>query len=128
MSTNCRLTEAGSVTLDRVFVRLPPQQIRTLLLAIAARLDDGFTKANVEQFCSELVALSADDDLMIEPIVAYQGAQLPLVIDAFKDASPSLELVFMTPALLADLAESEVRALFGDISVRRIPGPTEIAG
>ena len=109
------------MTLDRIFVRLQPEQIRTLLLAIAGRLDDGFTRADAEQFCSDLATLSADDDLLIEPIVTYEGVQLPLVIEAFKDASPSLELVFMTPALLADVAEREVRSLFGDIGVRRTP-------
>jgi hypothetical protein len=116
------------MTLDRVFVHLQPEQIRTLLLAIAARLDGGFTPVDVEQFCSDLPTQSADDDLLIEPIVVYQGAQLPLVIDAFKHDSPSLELVFMTPAVLADLVEGEVRASFGDISLRRLPSRPGMAG
>jgi hypothetical protein len=109
------------VTLDRVFIDLAPEQIRTLLVAIAARLDDGFTAADAEQFCTNLVAAAVDDDLLIEPGVTFRGARLPFAIDAFKGESESVELVFFAPAVLADLVESEVRATLGDVGVRRVP-------
>jgi hypothetical protein len=115
------------MTLDRVFVDLTPDQIRTLLLALANRLDKGFTTADAEQFCSDLLASSADDDLLIEPIVEFQGVELPFAIDAFKSESALVQLVFLTPAVLADLVEAEVRASLGDVSIRRIPTPPGVA-
>jgi hypothetical protein len=108
-----------SMTLDRVFVHLAPDQIRALLVALANRFDDGFTTADAEQFFSRLAASSADDDLLIEPIVAFQGSRLPFAIDAFKGESALVELVFLTPPVLADLVETELRVI-GDVSMRRV--------
>lgn len=111
----------GLMKLDRLFVDLAPEQVRMLLLAVANRLDSGFTATDVEQFCEDLARVEPDDDLLVEPTVRFQGDELPFVVDAFKNETDILEIAFIAPAVLVDLVQEEIRRSFGELKVRRIP-------
>jgi hypothetical protein len=106
--------------LDRLFADLVPEQLRMLLLAVASRFDSGFTAIEVERFCLDLAEVEPDDDLLVEPIILFQGEELPFVVDAFKNETDTLEVAFIAPAALADVVEEEIRRSLGGIDVRRI--------
>jgi len=108
--------------LDRVFVDLPHDKVRVLLLALAQRLDGGFTAADAEEFSTDQSVLASDDDLLIEPMVLFGGEQLPFVVDVLSHDADTTALVFIVPRVLATLVQEEIRASFGVTPMRVISG------
>ena len=65
-----------------------------------------------------------DDDLLIEPMVSYQGRPLPLVLDVFFEEGSPPELAVLAPAPLLTLVVEQIRASLGarDVRVLRAEG------
>jgi hypothetical protein len=108
--------------LDRVFVALTDGQLKSLLLEVASHLRGGLTTGEIEQFCAGVAALEPDDDLLIEPSVAFRGEELPFVVDVFKDEHGALEAVFLLAPALTSLVQDEARSLAGAAAVRSMLG------
>ena len=108
--------------LDRVFVNVTDDQLKSLLLQLASHLGHGLTADEIEDFCAGVVALEPDDDLLIEPAVSFGGEELPFVVDVFKDEHCALEAVFLVAPEITSLVEDEARSLVGGAAVRKILG------
>jgi hypothetical protein len=105
--------------LDRVFVNLKLEQLRVLLVGVARHLE-GFADADVEEICGKVANLESDDDVLVEPIVRFQGKSMPLVVNVFGSEAEINEVVFIVPASLADLVQAECRRLVDSGAIRRI--------
>ena len=105
--------------LDRVFVQVDGEQLRAVLLAIASQLE-GFTSGDIDRLCEDVSALDFDDDALVEPDVSFQGTATPFVVDVFKDAQGSLEIVFLLSPVLTSLVEVAARSVVGTTAVRSI--------
>ncbi len=108
--------------LDRLFVDLPLDKVRVSLLALARRLDGGFTGAEAEQFCADLARLETEDDLLLERTVLVGGFEAPFVIDVLGHDKDAFSLAFIAPRMLAALVQEEIRAACGVTTIRVIPG------
>ena len=111
--------------LDRIFFELPGDQVRRLLVGVARQLEEGFTVEESEQFCANLVTLGDGEDLLIEPIVLFQGHPSPFVVNAFKQGSENYELVFIVPEVLAELVTVVAGDACGQVPVRILPSEAE---
>ena len=107
------------MNLDRVFAQVTGDQLNAVLLALVPRLE-GFSADEIGRLCADVAALEADDDVLIEPTISFQGAPLPFVIDVFKDAEGALEVVFMLPPVLTSLVQDTACAVVGAAAVRSI--------
>jgi hypothetical protein len=107
------------VHLDRVFVRVSSEQLSAVLVAIASHLE-GFRSSDIDQLCADVAALESDDDVLIEPDISFQGRALPFVVDVFKDAQGSLEVVFLLPRALTSPVQELARSVVGPAAVRSI--------
>jgi len=112
--------------LDRVFVRVIGEQLKAVLVAAASQLN-GFSADDIDQLCADVAALEPDDDVLIEPDVSFRGAPSPFIVDVFKDAQGSLEVVFILPPALASVVQEVARSVVGTASVRRIAAE-QVAG
>jgi hypothetical protein len=107
------------MNLDRVFAQVTGDQLKAVLLTLAPRLE-GFSVDEIGRLCADVVALKADDDVLIEPTISFQGAALPFVVDVFKDVDGALEVVFMLPPVLTSLVQYAACAVVGAAAVRSI--------
>jgi hypothetical protein len=107
------------MNLDRVFAQVTGDQLKAVLLMLAPRLE-GFSVDEVDRLCADVAAIEADDDVLIEPTVSFQGAALPFVVDVFKDVDGVLEVVFMLPPVLTSLVQDAACAVVGAAAVRSI--------
>jgi hypothetical protein len=108
--------------LDRVFVDLPIDQVRLVLLALSRRLDGGLDAAQGEEFSEELAGLQEEDDLLLERTVAFDGEELPFIVDVLGHDTETFELVFIVPKALALLVQEELQAACGVSTMRLISG------
>ena len=107
------------MNLDRVFAQVTGDQLKAVLHALVPRLD-GFSVDDADRLCADVAALQADDDVLIEPTISFQGAALPFVVDVFKDADGALEAVFMLPPVLTALVQDAACAVVGAVAVPSI--------
>jgi hypothetical protein len=107
------------MNLDRVFVQVAGDQLKAVLLALVPRLD-GLSVDDTDRHCADVAALEADDDVLIEATISFQGTALPFVVDVFKDADGALEAVFMLPPVLTSLVQDAACAVVGAAAVRSV--------
>jgi len=107
------------MNLDRVFVQVTGDQLEAVLLALAPKLE-GLSADEIGRLCADVAALEADDDVLFEPTISFRGADVPFVVDVFKDAEGALELVFMLPSVLTSLVQDAACAIVGAAAVRSI--------
>ena len=108
--------------LDRVFVAVTETQLKSLLLSLSSHLGGGLTAIEVAAFCAKVADVAPDDDVLIELAVCFQGAELPFVLDVFKDDEGALEAVFLLVPMLTSLVQKEASSHAGPAAVRSILG------
>jgi len=114
-----RRNETENMHLERVFVDVNSEQLKAILIAVAARLE-GFSPGDVDQLCADAATLEPDTDVLIEREISFRGDALPFVIDVLKDAAGALEIVFFLPHSLTSLVQDAARAVVGASAVRSI--------
>jgi hypothetical protein len=104
--------------LHRIFVSLVPARLRLLLVALEARLDGTLARSEIEEFCARAEGLAPGSDILMEPVVSFQGLESPLVVVSFHRPGGTWEVVFMVLEPLVPVVQGEVERQFGPIPVR----------
>ncbi|MEO8502077.1 MAG: hypothetical protein ABI565_14250 [Vicinamibacteria bacterium] len=107
--------------LARVCVTLEVAQVQPLLLSVSGLLESGFKEEAARQFSADLNRVRVGEDVLIEPTVRHRAVDMPLIIDAFKETTVSVSVVFMAPQPLVDQISGEIRLAFGEVGQHEIP-------
>lgn len=111
---------AKANALERLIVNLSREQVHLVLLAVAARLDSGFSRDDAEEFCAQLDELEPDDELVVEPAVSFRRATFPFGIEVAKTGADSFAVGVVGPAAAIDMVEAEIRGGLIGAGVRRM--------
>jgi len=106
--------------LERLAVRTSLEQVSALLLAVAERLDGGFSRDDVEEFCTGVSRLDVGDDLVAEPAVSFRRTMYAFVIDVSRREGAVFEIAFIAAGVLIDMVEREARESLEDVRIRRM--------
>jgi hypothetical protein len=109
------------VRLERVFVTLPVHHVRRLLHAIVRHLEAGLSRDEVEKFCALLEGEHEWNDLIIEPIVRFEGQELPFIVDVLDEESDMFEIVFTSPPAISQIVLREIQLECSEITPKVIP-------
>lgn len=103
--------------LDRLFTSMTTPQLERLLLAVAARLNDGFTAADAGEAAAQCSSLADGESLLLEPIVQLKGVAVPFIVDVSREG-PLLQLAFITAPPLTGLLEHEFAGATPTLAVK----------
>jgi hypothetical protein len=107
--------------LDRLFVGLEPDEVRSILVRLADDLDTDLTVARAEAFCAELLDEESEDDPLLEAEVQYEGRTVPLVFEYIRDSEVGAELMVLGPPPVVRQVQQQIASLGGSASLRLIP-------
>jgi len=113
--------ETHRVGLDRLFVQLSTDQLRTVLPRLMATLGLELTPERAVEFHRGCTQLENDDDLLLELTATHHGQRLPLVLDFFRNENAPDELLVMGPAAIVGLARKELEVMVEPPMMRLIP-------
>lgn len=111
--------------IDRLFLSVKPDEVRSILVRLADDLDTDLTRKRIEAFCAELPDEGSEDDPLLEAEVIHEGRPVPLVFEYVRDSESGDELMILGPPPVVEQIQQRVSSLHGEGSLRLIPAERE---